>query len=133
LIFRLQYFSILKNTIFRGTFDHIAPPEEAGDREGKIDFYTCNVCPNKRFKNNLERDDYPGRLEVLAHVATDHGRLLKAMFDDKDYDMEDEIKSLAKFDKQFNEQYRAYIDNGDDSFGMPDNKIVTIKESLIWK
>jgi hypothetical protein len=116
--------------INRGAFNHLVPEE--GDREGKIDFYTCNVCPNKRFKNHLERAEYPGRGSVLCHIATDHGRLLKAMLDDDD-DMEAEIKALAKYDKQFNEQYRAYIDNDDNSFGMPDNRIVNVKESLIWK
>jgi hypothetical protein len=87
--------------IFRGAFDHFVPEE--GEREGKIDFYTCNVCPNKRFKNHLERAEYPGRGSVLCHIATDHGRLLKAMLDDEN-DMKAEIKNLAKYDKQFNEQ-----------------------------
>ena len=62
--------------INRGIWDHVVPEE--GEKEGKIDSYNCNVC-SKRFKNYLEKKEYPGRGSALCHVATDHGRLLKAM------------------------------------------------------
>lgn len=66
-------------------------------------------------------------------MATDHGRLLQAMRNDPEKDMTDEIRALAKYDKQFNDVYRAYLDHGDDSYGMPDKEIFTIKESLVWR
>ena len=107
-------------------------PEE-GDREGKIDSYVCNACTNKRFKNYLEKQEYPGRGSALCHIATDHGRLLSAMLNDKEVDMTEEIQALAKYDKQFNEIYRTFLDKGDNSFVMGDDEIITIKESLVWK
>lgn len=117
--------------IYRGTWDHIVPEE--GELEGKIDSYICNACTNKRFKNYLEKREYPGRGSSLCHLATDHGRLLHAMLTDDKVDMIEEIKALAKYDKQFNEAYRAYLDHDDNSFGLPDDEIITIKESLVWK
>ena len=47
--------------------------------------------------------------------------------------MEKEINDLAKYDKQFNETYKAFLDHEDDSFVVPDDEIITIKESLCWK
>lgn len=88
---------------------------------------------SKRFKNYLEKKEYPGRGSSLCHVATDHGRLLKAMLTDTEVDMREEVNALARYDKQFNEAYRAFLDQKDDSYVMPDNEIVTIKESLVWK
>ena len=84
--------------IYRGIWDDIVPEE--GDREGKIDSYVCNACNNKRFKNYLEKQEYPGRGSALCHIATDHGRLLSAMLNDKEVDMSEEIRHLAKYDKQ---------------------------------
>ena len=116
--------------IYRGIFDHIVPEE--GENEGKIDSYVCNACNNKRFKNYLDKKEYPGRGSALCHLATDHGRLLDAMLKDDKVDVA-EIEALAKYDKQFNDTYRAYLDNDDNSFGMPDDEIITVKESLVWK
>ena len=84
--------------IYRGVWDDIVPEE--GDREGKIDSYVCNACNNKRFKNYLEKHEYPGRGSALCHIATDHGRLLSAMLNDKEVDMSEEIRHLARYDKQ---------------------------------
>lgn len=117
--------------IYRGVWDHIVPEE--GEKEGKIDSYVCNACSNKRFKNYLEKREYPGRGSALCHIATDHGRLLNAMLEDEKVDMTEEIKTLAKYDKQFNDIYRAYLDHKDDSYGLKDDEIVTVKESLVWK
>lgn len=117
--------------IYRGTWDHIVPEE--GDKEGKIDSYVCNACSNKRFKNYLEKKEYPGRGSALCHIATDHGRLLHAMLNDPNVDMTKEIEALAKYDKHFNETYRAFLDHDDNSFALADDEIITIKESLVWK
>ena len=47
--------------------------------------------------------------------------------------MEKEVNDLAKYDKQFNETYKAFLDHEDDSFVVPDDEIIAIKESLTWK
>ena len=47
--------------------------------------------------------------------------------------MEKEVNDLAKYDKQFNETYKAFLDHEDDSFVVPDDEIIAIKESLVWK
>ena len=84
----------------------------------------------------MQKREYPGRGSALCHVATDHGRLFKAMLQESEVDkkiMEKEINDLAKYDKQFNETYKAFLDHEDDSFVVPDDEIITIKESLCWK
>ena len=40
-------------------------------------------------------------------MATEHGRLLKALIDEGG--MEDEIELLAKYDKSFNDAYNEYF------------------------
>ena len=66
-------------------------------------------------------------------MATDHGRLLKAMQEDLEVNMKEDILALARFDKQFNDTYRAFLDQQDDSYVMADEEIITVKESLVWK
>ena len=115
----------------RGLWDHIVPEE--GSKEGQIESYVCNAC-NRRFKNNLEKRSYPGRGSVLGHIATDHGRLLDVMLNDDKMDMTEEIQAIALYDKKFNELCQAYVDQGAVvSFELPDEEIVSIKESYLPK
>ena len=44
-----------------------------------------------------------------SFIATDHLGLLIAMFNDNEVNMLDEIEALAKYDKKFNESYKAYL------------------------
>ena len=53
--------------------------------------------------------------------------------EDKEVNMKEDILAVAKFDKQFNDTYRAYLDQQDDSYVMADEEIITVKESLVWK
>lgn len=111
-----------------GIWDHIVPEE--GDNEGKIDSYECKVC-FKKFKNSLEKKIYQGRGSSICHVATEHGRLLKALIEEGG--LSDEIELLAKYDKSFNDAYNEYFDNKDALFGATDEEIISIKPSLVWK
>ena len=99
------FFSFL---FFRGLWDHIVPEEDPIETERKIESYTCQVC-NKVCKNNLEKLEFPGRSTALCHLATDHGRLLKAMIEDTEVNMFEEIQKLAEWDKKFNETYKNFI------------------------
>jgi len=111
-----------------GLWDHIVPEE--GDNEGKIDSYECKVCL-KKFKNSLEKKIYQGRGSSICHVATEHGRLLKALINEGG--MAEEIEFLAKHDKSFNEAYNEYFENKEALFGASDEEIISIKPSLVWK
>ena len=70
--------------MLRGTWSNIVP-EEAD--EGRIEAYRCNIC-QKRFKNNFEKKEFPARGSVICHIATDHGRLIDAMKNDDEIDMQ---------------------------------------------
>jgi len=115
-----------------GYWDHIVPEE--GDRAGKIDCYECQVC-DKKFKNALEKQgpgSSAGRGSSICHVATDHGRLLEALLNEEK-DMTSEIEFLAEHDKGFNDAYNEYFSNKKQLFGLPDDQIITSRESLVWK
>ena len=115
-----------------GYWDHIVPEE--GDKAGKIDCYECQVC-DKKFKNALEKQgpgSSAGRGSAICHVATDHGRLLEALLNEEK-DMTKEIEWLAEHDKGFNDGYREYFNSKKQLFGLPDDQIVTSRESLVWK
>jgi len=115
-----------------GYWDHIVPEE--GDRAGKIDCYECQVC-DKKFKNALEKQgpgSSAGRGSSICHVATDHGRLLEALLNEEK-DMTEEIEFLAAHDKGFYDAYNEYFSNKKQLFGLPDDQIITSRESLVWK
>jgi len=115
-----------------GYWDHIVPEE--GERAGKIDCYECQVC-DKKFKNQLEKQgpgSSAGRGSSICHVATDHGRLLEALLNEEK-DMTEEIEFLAEHDKGFNDAYNEYFSNKKQLFGLPDDQIITSRESLVWK
>ena len=107
-ISRKKKFLIFHLKFFRGLWDHIVPEEDPIETERKIESYTCQVC-NKVCKNNLEKLEFPGRSTALCHLATDHGRLLKAMIEDTEVNMFEEIQKLAEWDKKFNETYKNFI------------------------
>ena len=48
-------------------------------------------------------------------------------------DMTKEIEWLAEHDKGFNDGYREYFNSKKQLFGLPDDQIVTSRESLVWK
>ena len=106
--FTKKKFLIFHLKFFRGLWDHIVPEEDPIETERKIESYTCQVC-NKVCKNNLEKLEFPGRSTALCHLATDHGRLLKAMIEDTEVNMFEEIQKLAEWDKKFNETYKNFI------------------------
>ena len=106
--FHEKKFLIFYLKFFRGLWDHIVPEEDPIETERKIESYTCQVC-NKVCKNNLEKLEFPGRSTALCHLATDHGRLLKAMIEDTEVNMFEEIQKLAEWDKKFNETYKNFI------------------------
>ena len=47
--------------------------------------------------------------------------------------MTKEIEWLAEHDKGFNDGYREYFNSKKQLFGLPDDQIVTSRESLVWK
>ena len=47
--------------------------------------------------------------------------------------MSKEIEWLAEHDKGFNDGYREYFNSKKQLFGLPDDQIVTSRESLVWK
>lgn len=112
-----------------GLWDHIVPEE--GENEGKIDSYECKVCL-KKFKNSLEKKIYQGRGSSICHVATEHGRLLKALLNEGPQ-LYEEIEFLAQHDKSFNDAYNEYFENKEALFGTTDEEIISIKPSLVWK
>jgi len=118
--------------INRGLWDHIIPEEDPIETERKIESYTCQVC-NKVCKNNLEKLEFPGRSTALCHLATDHGRLLKAMIEDTEVNMFEEIQKLAEWDKKFNETYKNFIEKDDDGYVVKDEEAIKSKESIFWK
>merc|ERR1712141_331410 len=118
--------------INRGLWDHIVPEEDPIETERKIESYTCQVC-NKVCKNNLEKLEFPGRSTALCHLATDHGRLLKAMIEDTEVNMFEEIQKLAEWDKKFNETYKNFIEKDDDGYVVKDEEAIKSKESIFWK
>jgi len=53
--------------LYRGTWDHIVPEEDPA-LLGKIECYICNIC-HKRFKNHLEKKEYPGiKFDLLGFL-----------------------------------------------------------------
>ena len=52
--------------LYRGTWDHIVPEEDPA-LLGKIECYICNIC-HKRFKNHLEKKEYPGMIRPFGLV-----------------------------------------------------------------
>jgi len=111
-----------------GLWDHIVPEE--GENEGKIDSYECKVCL-KKFKNSLEKKIYQGRGSSICHVATEHGRLLRALINEGG--LAEEIEFLAQHDKSFNDAYNEYFENKEALYGASDEEIISIKPSLVWK
>lgn len=108
---------------FRGTWDHLVPKEKEEDL-GKIEVYECLMC-KRRFRNNHNKKQYPGRGSMVCHLATEHGQLLKAMRADKEMDMESEIEMLNKFDNG------KFLEMGIPD--VPDNELYIAKESYMWK
>ena len=47
--------------------------------------------------------------------------------------MTGEIEFLAAHDKGFNDAYNEYFSNKKQLFGLPDDQIITSRESLVWK
>lgn len=110
--------------MFRGTWDHIIPEEDQNDL-GRIEHYACNLC-QRRFRNNHEKKEYPGRGSMLCHVATEHGKLLEAMRNDDKVSMQGEIDLLSQYEKgKFIEKQPSDL--------VQDSDLVTIKESILWK
>merc|ERR1712156_1307015 len=104
--------------------DHIIPEEDQNDL-GRIEHYQCNLC-QRRFRNNHDKKEYPGRGSMLCHVATEHGKLLDAMRNDDKVQMQSEIELLNEYEKgKFIEKQTA--DN------VEDKDLVTTKESILWK
>ena len=48
-------------------------------------------------------------------------------------DMTEEIEFLAAHDKSFHDAYNEYFSNKKQLFGLPDDQIITSRESLVWK
>ena len=69
--------------LHRGTFNHIIPDLQGKEKQ-KVDAYECNIC-QKKFKNNVQKGEYPGRGSFVCHLATEHGKILDAMLEDKVY------------------------------------------------
>ena len=61
----------------------------------------------KKFKNSLEKKIYQGRGSSICHVATEHGRLLRALINEGG--LAEEIEFLAQHDKSFNDAYNEYF------------------------
>ena len=70
--------------MLRGTWSDIVPEEVD---EGRVEAYKCNIC-QKKFKNNYDKKEFPARGSVICHIATDHGRLIEAMKNDSEIDMQ---------------------------------------------
>jgi len=60
--------------------------EEKEEERGLIETYQCLMCP-RRFRNNHNKKQYPGRGSMVCHLATEHGQLLKAMRANTEMDM----------------------------------------------
>jgi hypothetical protein len=110
--------------MFRGSWDHIIPEEDQNDL-GRIEYYQCNLC-QRRFRNNHDKKEYPGRGSMLCHVATEHGKLLDAMRNDEQVNMQAEITLLDDYEKG------KFIEK-QPSDTVADKDLVQIKESILWK
>jgi len=108
---------------FRGVWDVLVPKEKE-EELGKIEVYQCQMCP-RRFRNNHNKKQYPGRGSMVCHLATEHGQLLKQMRADKEMDMQSEIEALDKHEKG------KLIEMGIPD--VPDNELYVAKESYMWK
>ena len=58
---------------------------------------------------------------------------MKAMLDDTEVNMREEVDALAKYDPKFNETFKNYVENDDDGFVMGDHEVINSKESIFWK
>ena len=58
---------------------------------------------------------------------------MKAMLDDPEVNMREEVDALAKYDPKFNETFKNYVENDDDGFVMGDHEVINSKESIFWK
>jgi len=108
---------------FRGWWDYLVPKEKEEER-GLIETYQCLMCP-RRFRNNHNKKQYPGRGSMVCHLATEHGQLLKAMRADTEMDMQSEIEALDKLDQG------KFLEMGIPD--VPDNELYVAKESYTWK
>jgi DNA-directed RNA polymerase subunit RPC12/RpoP len=107
----------------RGFWEKLVPKEKP-EELGKIEVYQCLMC-QRRFRNNHNKKQYPGRGSMVCHLATEHGQLLKAMRADPLADMQSEIEALDKHESgKFLE-----VEIPD----VPDDKLYVAKESYMWK
>ena len=67
--------------LHRGAFDDIIPDLQGKEKQ-KVDAYECNIC-QKKFKNNVQRGEFPARGSFVCHLATEHGKILNCMEEDK--------------------------------------------------
>lgn len=118
--FKLHY---VVHYMHRGFWDELVPEENEAEM-GKIEAYHCNMCP-RRFRNNHNRQSYPGRGSMVCHLATEHGQLLKAMRNDDKVDMQEEIDAINEAEKG------NFLELGIPD--VPDNELYAAKESFMWK
>jgi len=111
--------------IKRGTWDKIIP-EITEEEKPRIDGYQCNVC-NKKFRNNHSRGEYPARGSFICHWATEHGKVVEAMKDDVEVDMETVLELFEEHD----ERVGGFIKNGTKTDH--DDNPAKVIESLTWR
>merc|ERR1712110_1100187 len=99
-------------------------PKEKPEELGKIEVYQCLMC-QRRFRNNHNKKQYPGRGSMVCHLATEHGQLLKAMQADDKVDMQSEIEALDRHEQG------KFLEMGIPD--VPDNELYVAKESYMWK
>jgi len=90
--------------IKRGTWDKIIP-EITEEEKPRIDGYQCNVC-NKKFRNNHSRGEYPARGSFICHWATEHGKVVEAMRDDVEVDMDTVLELFEEHDERLGDLSR---------------------------
>ncbi len=111
--------------LHRGVFNHIVP-ELTGEERKRVEGYECNICA-KKFKNNVTKGEFPARGSFVCHLATDHGKILDMMRNDKEVDMSPVIDLLKTYDPIFH-QFTLTGTKTD-----KDDNLVTEKESLYWR
>jgi len=111
--------------IKRGTWDKLIPELKEEDKP-RIEGFQCNVCA-KKFRNNHSRGEYPARGSFICHWATEHGKVVEAMREDKLVEMD----SVLELFKLHDQRIKKFIENGTKTNF--DKNPATVMESLSWR
>ena len=80
----------------RGAWDTALPPPSASYAM-RIDGYGCRLC-GRTFRNNIGKREYPARGSFLCHYAIEHGKLVEALKNETETNVDGVLELLGASD-----------------------------------